>query len=274
MNNEIKQIIINALKEDMPTGDITTDNIIPVDHISSGKFIAKEDGIIAGVEIPLMVFDLVGGNVDITWYVKDGDKVKRGDVLATLKGNTRSLLKGERTALNIIQRMSGIATMTNKCVEVCAKNTYILDTRKTMPNLRNLDKMAVKIGGGKNHRYCLSDMVLIKDNHIEAAGSITEAVKRVQDKVNCKIEVEVETLEQFKEAQNTVCDIIMLDNMSNELMKHCVELNNHQKLLEASGNMTLERIQEVSSLGVDYISLGALTHSVKALDISLKFKSI
>ncbi len=274
MNEEVKQIIINALKEDMPNGDITTDNIIPLNHISTGKFISKEDGIIAGVDIPLEVFNLAGGNVDIIWNVKNGDEVKKGQVLATLKGNTRTLLRGERTALNIMQRMSGIATLTNKCVKACVGNTKILDTRKTMPNFRILDKQAVVIGGGKNHRYCLSDMVLIKDNHIEAAGSITEAVRRVEGKVQCKIEVEVESMEQFLEASNTTCDIIMLDNMSDELMKECVKLNNNKKLLEASGNMTLERIKEVSSLGVNYISLGALTHSVKALDISLKFKSI
>lgn len=274
MNEEVLKIIKNALEEDMPSGDITTDNIIPVDHISQGKFIAKEDGIIAGVEVANEVFKLAGGNVSISWNVKDGDEVKKGDILAVLSGNTSTLLKGERTALNIMQRMSGIATMTNKCVKACVGKTKILDTRKTMPNFRYLDKLSVVIGGGENHRYSLSDMVLIKDNHIEAAGSITEAVKRVEKKVDCKIEVEVESLDQFKEALNTSCDIIMLDNMSNELMKECVTLNDNKKQLEASGNMTLERIKEVSSLGVDFISLGALTHSVKALDISLKFKSI
>lgn len=274
MKEEIKTIIINALKEDMPEGDITTNNIIPQNHISSGKFIAKEDGIIAGCEIANEVFNFAGGNINIKWNVKDGDKVLKGQVIAVLEGNTSTLLKGERTALNIMQRMSGIATMTNKCVNACVGKTKILDTRKTMPNFRVLDKMSVLIGGGTNHRYSLSDMVLIKDNHIEAAGSITEAVNRVKDKVNCKIEVEVETLEQFNEAENTPCDIIMLDNMTNELMKKCVLLNDGRKLLEASGNMTLERIKEVSQIGVDFISLGSLTHSVKALDISLKFKSL
>ena len=274
MNEEIVNIIKNALKEDMPMGDITTDNIIPENHNSIGKFIAKEDGIIAGVAIANEVFNLAGGNVNISWVVKDGDFVKKGEIIATLNGNTRTLLHGERTALNIMQRMSGIATFTNQCVKACVGKTRILDTRKTMPNLRILDKQAVVIGGGKNHRYCLSDMVLIKDNHIEAAGSIKEAVRRVQEKVSCDIEVEVETIEQFLEAMNTKCSIIMLDNMSDELMKKCVEINAGKKLLEASGNMTLERIKTVSSLGVDYISLGALTHSVKALDISLKFKSI
>lgn len=274
MKEEIKTIIINALKEDMPEGDITTDNIISQNHISSGKFIAKEDGIIAGCEIANEVFNFAGGNINIKWNVKDGDKVLKGQVIAVLEGNTATLLKGERTALNIMQRMSGIATMTNKCVNACVGKTKILDTRKTMPNFRVLDKMSVLIGGGTNHRYSLSDMVLIKDNHIEAAGSITEAVNRVKDKVNCKIEVEVETLEQFNEAENTPCDIIMLDNMTNELMRKCVLLNDGRKLLEASGNMTLERIKEVSQIGVDFISLGSLTHSVKALDISLKFKSL
>ncbi len=274
MNEEIIKIIKNALQEDMPNGDITTDNIISKDHISQGKFIAKEDGIIAGIKIAEEVFNLAGGNVFISWNVKDGDEVKKGDILATLNGNTRTLLKGERTALNIMQRMSGIATMTNKCVKACVGNTKILDTRKTMPNFRYLDKLAVVIGGGQNHRYSLSDMVLIKDNHIEAAGSITNAINLVEGKVNCKIEVEVETIEQFLEAYNTNCDIIMLDNMSDEAMKKCVDLNNHKKLLEASGNMTLDRIKKVSSIGVDFISIGALTHSVKALDISLKFKTL
>jgi nicotinate-nucleotide pyrophosphorylase (carboxylating) len=168
--------------------------------------------------------------------------------------------------------MSGIATETNKYVSVCEKTCKILDTRKTMPNLRILDKKAVKDGGGTNHRYCLSDMVMIKDNHIDACGSITNAVKLAKERTSgVKIEVEVETIEQFREALNTDCDIIMLDNMSDELMRECVLINNHKKKLEGSGNMTLERIPSASKTGVDYISVGALTHSVKALDISLKF---
>jgi len=273
MNNfVIDQIIVNALHEDMPYGDVTVDNLIPENEISEAKLIAKADGIISGIEVFKRVFDLIDNSVQINLLVKDGDKVSNKQLLATLKGKTQTLLKGERTALNLLQRMSGIATETNKYVLKCVKPCEILDTRKTMPNLRILDKKAVKDGGGTNHRYCLSDMVMIKDNHIDACGSITNAVKLAKEKTSgVKIEVEVETLEQFNEALNTECDIIMLDNMSNENMLECVKINNHNKKLEASGNMTLERIEEVSKLGVDYISVGALTHSVKALDISLKF---
>ncbi len=273
MNNlTIDNIIINALKEDMPTGDITVDNLIPDDEISDAKLIAKDNGIISGIEVFKRVFELIDNTVEINLLVKDGQKVSNKELLATLHGKTQTLLKGERTALNILQRMSGIATETNKYVSVCEKTCKILDTRKTMPNLRILDKKAVKDGGGTNHRYCLSDMVMIKDNHIDACGSITNAVKLAKERTSgVKIEVEVETIEQFREALNTDCDIIMLDNMSDELMRECVLINNHKKKLEGSGNMTLERIPSASKTGVDYISVGALTHSVKALDISLKF---
>ena len=270
----VDKIIRGAIKEDMPTGDITTDNLIPLDHKSKAKFIAKEEGIISGVEVLKRVFELIGGHVDINFNVVDGQPVKPFDVIATIEGDTRTILKGERIALNLIQRMSGIATMTKKFVNELTGDTKILDTRKTTPNLRYLEKLAVKHGGGTNHRFSLSDMVMLKDNHIDAAGSITKAVEIIKPKVNCKIEVEVETLEQFKEALATDCDIIMLDNMNNDLMRICVGINNHKKLLEASGNMTLERIKSVSETGVDFISVGALTHSVKALDISLKFHDI
>lgn len=268
----IDNIIINALKEDMPNGDVTVDNLIDPEEISSAKLIAKADGIISGIEVFKRVFELIDDEVEINLLVKDGQRVTNKELIATLHGRTQTLLKGERTALNLLQRMSGIATETNKYVEVCQKPCEILDTRKTMPNLRYLDKKAVKDGGGTNHRYCLSDMVMIKDNHIDACGSISKAVALAKEKTSgVKIEVEVETIEQLKEALNTECDIIMLDNMSNELMAECVKINDHKKKLEASGNMTLERIPSVSALGVDYISVGALTHSVKALDISLKF---
>lgn len=268
----VDKIIKNALREDMPEGDITTDYIIPEDEVSNARFIAKEDGIISGLEVVKRVFELVGGSFKLEAKVKDGDHVRKGDVIASIEGLTRTILKGERIALNLMQRMSGIATETNKYVSLCTGKTKILDTRKTAPNLRYFDKLAVKHGGGTNHRFSLSDMVMIKDNHIEAAGSITEAVNRVYGKVKVKIEVEVEDLEMFKEALNTPCDIIMLDNMSNELMAECVRINNGKKQVEASGNMCLERINAVSKLGVDFISVGNLTHSVKALDISLKFK--
>ncbi len=270
----IDKIIINALEEDMPTGDITTDNLIPDGHISHAKFIAKEEGIISGVEVVKRTFELIGGSFNLKFNVKDGDKVKPYDIIATIDGDTKTILKGERVSLNLIQRMSGIATVANKYVNELVGNCKILDTRKTTPGLRYIEKMAVVHGGATNHRYSLSDMVMLKDNHIDAAGSITKAVEIVKSKVNCKIEVEVETKEQFLKALATDCDIIMLDNMSNELTLECVKLNNHKKKLEASGNMTLDRIKEVSSLGVDFISVGALTHSPKALDISLKFHDI
>ncbi len=272
--NVVDNIIKNALKEDMPEGDITTDNLIPLNHQSEAKFIAKEEGIISGTEVVKRVFEIIGGKFSIDFKVKDGDHIKPLDVIAIIKGDTRTILKGERVSLNLMQRMSGIATETNKYVSLVVGNTKILDTRKTTPNLRYLEKLAVTHGKGVNHRYSLSDMVMIKDNHIDAAGSISKAVEIIKPKVNVKIEVEVETLEQFMEALNTECDIIMLDNMSTELMRKCVILNNGLKKLEASGNMNLSRIKEVSQTGVDYISVGALTHSVKALDISLKFHDI
>lgn len=270
----IDEIINNALDEDMPQGDITTDNLILETSKSKAFLIAKEDGIISGVEVFKRVFYLLGNDVDIKFNVSDGDTIKAYDHLATLCGSTRSILKGERVSLNLIQRMSGIATITSKYVSQLSGKTKILDTRKTTPNLRYLEKMAVVHGGGTNHRYSLSDMVMLKDNHIDAAGGISKAVEIMKDKVFVKIEVEVESLEQFREALNTDCDIIMLDNMNNDLMSECVKINDGKKLLEASGNMTLDRINSVSKTGVDFISVGALTHSPKALDISLKFHDI
>lgn len=272
MQNEILDIIKRALKEDMPTGDITTDNLIPEHHQSKAYFIAKEDGILSGVEVVEEVFKAVGGSFTLSFDVKSGDSVKNKQILGTVEGDTRTILKAERVSLNLLQRMSGIATTTHAYVEKLTGDCKILDTRKTTPNLRILEKQAVKDGGGTNHRYCLSDMVMIKDNHIDAVGSITKAVALAKEKTKgVQIEVEVETYEQFLEALNTECDIIMLDNMSNDLMLKCVLKNNHLKKLEASGNMNLTRIEEVSKLGVDFISVGALTHSVKSLDISLKF---
>ncbi|MCM1131585.1 MAG: carboxylating nicotinate-nucleotide diphosphorylase [Roseburia sp.] len=272
MQNEILDIIQRALKEDMPKGDITTDNLIPDKHQSKAYFIAKEDGILSGIEVVEEVFKAVGGSFTLSFDVKSGDAVKNKQVLGTVEGDTKTILKAERVSLNLLQRMSGIATTTHAYVEKLKGSCKILDTRKTTPNLRILEKQAVKDGGGTNHRYCLSDMVMIKDNHIDAVGSISRAVAIAKEKTKgVQIEVEVETYEQFLEALNTKCDIIMLDNMSNELMLKCVLKNNHLKKLEASGNMNLNRIEEVSNLGVDFISVGALTHSVKSLDISLKF---
>jgi len=266
------EIILSALKEDIPTIDVTTDNLF-TNEVSEGVFIAKEDGVLSGIEVMQRVFEIMDESINFKTINGDGVFVEKGDYIAIISGNTASILKGERVALNLMQRMSGIATLTRKFVnEISNDTTKILDTRKTTPNLRVLEKMAVVHGGGVNHRFSLSDQVMLKDNHIKTAGSITKAVNIVKSKVdhNIKIEVEVETFEQFLEAIATDCDIIMLDNMSNELMKQCVDVNS-DKLLEASGNMTVERIKSVSETGVDFISVGALTHSYKAMDISLKF---
>lgn len=272
MNKIIDEIIISALKEDIPTIDVTTDNLFS-SEVSEGVFIAKEPGVISGVEVMKRVFELVDTDVYFKVINGDGFKVEMGDVIAIISGKSRSILKGERVALNLFQRMCGVATLTSDFVkEVGNLNTKILDTRKTTPNLRILEKIAVVHGGGINHRYSLSDQVLIKDNHIKAAGSITRAVEIIKSKVDhsIKIEVEVEEYSQFLEATKTECDIIMLDNMTNELMTKCVK-NNNGKLLEASGNMIVERIKGVAETGVDFISVGALTHSYKSMDISLKF---
>lgn len=272
MNKVIDKIILDALKEDIPTIDVTTDNLF-TDEVSEGVFIAKEDGVLSGINVMKRTFELVDPSIYLKVINNDGSKVEKGDLIAIISGKSRSILKGERVALNLTQRMSGVATLTNQFVEqVKNGHTKILDTRKTTPNLRMIEKMAVVHGGGINHRYSLSDQVMIKDNHIKAAGSITRAVEIIKSKVDqsIKIEVEVESFEQFLEAIQTQCDIVMLDNMSNDLMRKCVE-NNNNKLLEASGNMVLNRIEGVANTGVDFISVGALTHSYKSMDISLKF---
>ncbi len=272
MNEEIDVIIINALKEDIPTIDITTDNLF-TDEVSEGVFVAKENGVLSGVKVMQRVFQIIDPSLFIKVINHDGNDVEEGDLIAIISGKSKSILKGERVALNLMQRMSGVATMTRHFVlEIGNSHTKILDTRKTTPNLRILEKMAVVHGGGINHRMSLSDQVMIKDNHIKAAGSITKAVALIRKRVdhNIKVEVEVESYDQFLEALGTSCDMIMLDNMDNDLMRKCV-LNNTNKLLEASGNMVLERIRSVSETGVDFISVGALTHSYKSFDISLKF---
>ena len=272
MNPKIDRIIIDALKEDIPSIDITTDNLF-TDEISEGVLNAKEDGVLSGINVMKRVFELIDNSVYIKVINNDSTHVEKGDIIAIISGKTASILKGERVALNLMQRMSGIATLTSLFVdEVGHLHTKILDTRKTTPNLRILEKMAVVHGGGMNHRFSLSDQVMIKDNHIKSAGSITSAVSIIKSKVDqsIKIEVEVENYTQFLEALETDCDIIMLDNMTNDLTKKCV-LANTNKLLEASGNMILSRIKGVAETGVDFISVGALTHSYKAMDISLKF---
>lgn len=260
-----------AFAEDIGDGDITTNNLVAPDARKTAVLVAKAEGVIAGLPVAEMVFKKF--DQDIEWNVKmpDGSKVKPGDILVEFKGNYRALLTGERKALNFLQRLSGIATFANKCMkEVEGHNVEILDTRKTLPGYRYLDKYAVRMGGGSNHRFGLYDMVMIKDNHIQVAGGIKEAVEAIRSKIpkSIKIEVETTTLEQVQEALDSDVDIIMLDNMSSKIMKEAVTLIDGRAKIEASGNMTLKRIRKVASTGVDYISIGALTHSVKALDIS------
>ncbi|MDD4108814.1 MAG: carboxylating nicotinate-nucleotide diphosphorylase [Prolixibacteraceae bacterium] len=260
-----------AIAEDIGDGDITTNNLIPPDTKKTAVLIAKEEGIIAGMPIARMVFQQLDKNIEWNEKLSDGSKVKSGDILVEFKGNYRALLTGERKALNFIQRLSGIATYANKCMkEVRGLKVEILDTRKTLPGYRYLDKYAVRMGGATNHRFGLYDMVMIKNNHIQVAGGITPAVKSIRSKIpaDMKIEVETTTIEQVEEALRAGVDIIMLDNMSSKMMKESVKIINKRAKIEASGNMTMKRIKKVAATGVDYISIGALTHSVKALDIS------
>lgn len=268
----IDKLIINAIKEDVPQTDITTEFIISDDSNCSIDLIAKENGVIAGLCVFERVFTMLG-EVNIEFFKKDGELVSEGECIAKLTGKTKHILAGERTALNYLQRMSGIATLTKTYVDKL-KGSFvkILDTRKTTPGMRIFEKYAVKIGGGCNHRYNLSDGVLIKENHISAAGGIREAVNIIRENVSFvkKIEVEVESLKQINEALEVEADIIMLDNMDNETMKKAVEIINKKALVEASGNITLDNILEVANCGVDYISVGALTHSCRVLDLSMK----
>jgi nicotinate-nucleotide pyrophosphorylase (carboxylating) len=256
-------------------GDITTDSTVPENEVIAARLIAKEDCVIAGTEIFARVFALLDPNVYVERLVNDGDKVLKGTIIMHVSGNSRALLKAERTALNLLQRMSGIATTTRRIVDLLENtSTKIVDTRKTVPGLRYLDKMAVRIGGGTNHRFSLSDGVLIKDNHIKASGGITQAVKRARAMIphTIKIEVETESLDQVKEALEAGAEIIMLDNMTLEKMKEAVDYIEGRALTEASGNITDETVEAVAKTGVDLISIGALTHSVKAADISLRFE--
>ena len=273
-NFNMDKIIISALDEDRSSYDLTSEYLFDESHLSKAKLIAKEDGIISGVDVFERTFTLVDSDVHIKWSVFNGESIKRGQELAEIEGRTKSLLFAERTGLNFIQRLSGIATETRKYVQqVESYSTKIVDTRKTAPGMRVLDKRAVKDGGGHNHRFNLSDGILIKDNHIKASGGITQAIKKIKENVphTLKIEVEVESIEGLMEAIDAGADIVMLDNMTDEMMGKAVAIANKKVLLEASGNMTLERVSSVAKLGVDIISVGALTHSVKALDISLRF---
>ena len=272
----IDDIIKTALSEDINYIDVTTDNLLDDTHQSEAYYVAKDDGILCGIEIAKRVFEIVGGDVQFNINIPDGQQVKKGDIIATMSGSTRTLLKGERTALNILQHMSGIATATYKCTElVKGTSAMVTDTRKTLPGLRALQKYAVTAGGGRNHRYNLSDGAMLKDNHIDAYGGITQAVKALREKIGhmVKIEVEVRNIEELNEALSAGADVIMLDNMNCDEMKKAVEITNGAAMHEASGNITDENIRDVALTGVNIISLGALTHSVKCFDISMKIKT-
>jgi nicotinate-nucleotide pyrophosphorylase (carboxylating) len=274
--DEFEAILEAALQEDMPQGDVTSESIIPADSVSDAVFLAKQPGILAGLGVARRVFEKIDSSIRFLNLFEDGQSFCKGDILAEVNGHSVSLLKGERTALNFLQRMSGIATATHEYVEA-AMNTKakILDTRKTTPGLRILEKYAVRMGGGENHRLNLSEMVLIKDNHLELVGSISEAVKRAKNKVKpgMKIEVEVTALSGAQEAVLAGADMIMLDNMSFKKMKEVVVWVSGRVPIEVSGRVRLGKVRAIASLGVDFISVGALTHSSKSVDMSLEFLS-
>lgn len=272
-NFYVDDIIKRALAEDINYIDLATDYLLDDEEVSTASFIAKAEGVLCGIDCALRVFKLLDENVKSEIMIKDGGKVSKGDVIATVTGRTKSILKGERTSLNILQHMSGIASETAKYAACCeGTNCTVAETRKTLPGLRALEKYAVTVGGGKNHRFNLSDGAMLKDNHIDAYGSLSNAVAALRHKVGhmVKIEVEVRNEEELKEAIACNADIIMLDNMTVEQMAHCVKVTNGMAVLEASGNITLENAAAVAHTGVDIISVGALTHSVKAFDISLR----
>ncbi|MGB9788036.1 MAG: carboxylating nicotinate-nucleotide diphosphorylase [Dictyoglomus turgidum] len=269
----LRKIVEEALKEDIGFGDITTESTIPEDMISRAVIIAKEEGILAGLPVAEEVFKLLDSKIEFKEFKKDGDEIKKGDVILEIKGKTKTILMGERTALNFLQRLSGIATYTKKCVNVVKPyGVKILDTRKTTPTLRIFEKYAVKIGGGENHRFGLYDMVLIKDNHIRAVGGIKEAIERVRERVShvYKIEVEVTNLEELKEALESKADIVLLDNMDYDTLKEAVSIAKGKVMIEVSGNISLEDLEKIARLGVNFISIGKLTHSYKSLDLSLE----
>jgi len=271
---DLDKIIEIALREDFQKGDITSESCVPSQSLSEAVFLAKEGGIQAGIDVVNRVFEKIDRRLEFEKNFEDGQEFTKGDILAKVKGNSISILKGERTALNFLQRMSGIATKTRKFVQALhGTNTKILDTRKTTPGLRMLEKYAVRMGGGENHRLNLSEMVLIKDNHIKIVGSISEAVKRAKAKVKKKKKIEVETknLDEVKEAVESGVDVVMLDNMPLEKMREVVNWIKGKVPVEVSGQVILKKIKDISLLGVDYISVGSLTHSYKSLDISLEF---
>lgn len=268
----VDKIIKEALIEDIPNDDISTEYILDNYSIATADLLCKQDGIISGLEVFKRVFDILG-NVDVILYKKDSDRVYNGEKIAQLKGSTKNILKGERVALNILQRMSGVATLTNEFVQkLNGSKTKLLDTRKTTPSLRILEKYAVTCGGGYNHRFNLSDGIMLKDNHISACGGIKNAVSLIRKKTSFvrKIEVETETLDMVKEALEVKADIIMLDNMDLDTAKKAVSIIGNKAQIEFSGNVSLETIKSIAEIGVGFISVGALTHSSKILDLSMK----
>ncbi len=271
----VDDIIERALKEDINYLDVSSDYLLPEDQRNEAYFVAKADGVLCGLDVALRTFELLDNSFSAKIYKHDGEKIAAGDVIAEFSGKTVLLLKGERTALNLLQHMSGIATATARAVElVRGTNAQITDTRKTLPGLRALQKYAVVCGGGKNHRFNLSDGAMLKDNHIDAGGGIAKTVETLRGKLGHMVKIEVETrdLDEVREAVQAGADIIMLDNMSNDAMREAVQIIGGRAKTEASGGITLENLAEVAKTGVDIISLGALTHSVHAFDISMKMK--
>ena len=269
----IDKLIESALLEDINYVDAATDYLIPEEQENTARFIAKADGVLCGIEVALRVFELIQPDFKAEVYKRDGDELKKGDIIAEISGKTKTLLKGERTALNLLQHMSGVATATNKAVKIVEDTgASIADTRKTLPGLRPIEKYAVTVGGGRNHRYNLSDCAMLKDNHVDASGGITNAVSTLRAKLGhtVKVELEVRSLDELREALSVDVDIIMLDNMSCEMMREAVKITNGKAKLEASGGITGETLRAVAETGVDIISMGAITHSVEAFDISLK----
>lgn len=268
----VEEHVKNALKEDIGFGDITTDYLVPEDEVITAKLNTRENGILCGIDIVEMVFKTLSKEVRVEKYFKDGEKIQKGDTLAVITGPARAILIGERTALNYVQRLSGIATETNKYQVAIGNNkARITDTRKTTPGFRMFEKYAVFTGGARLHRFNLADCVMIKDNHIQFAGSITNAVNKIRERLSHthKIEIECDTIEQVKEAISAKADIIMLDNMSCDLMKQCVELIGDKAMIEASGNVTIETIGEIAKTGVDVISSSAIVAKAKTLDVAL-----
>lgn len=273
MKINVDQYLWNTLREDITSEDVSTNAVMPEDKQGKAELICKQDGIICGLDIFKRTFELLDETSRFEAYFKDGDRVKSGDLLGIIYGDIKAILSGERTGLNYLQRMSGIATITKEYMaELEGTNATLLDTRKTTPNMRPFEKYAVTVGGATNHRYNLSDGVLLKDNHIGAAGSITKAIQMAKAYAPFvrKIEIETETLEQVEEAVNAGADIIMLDNMDNDTMRKAVEIINGRAETECSGNVTKERLKSIAEVGVDFVSCGALTHSAPIMDISLK----